>query len=269
MGFAKPFLILLILVLGRSALADDKVAAKKHYELGKRHFNVNEFAEAIEEFKTAYKLYPEANDLYNIAQAYRLLGDCVNAATFYGNYQRDEKNKKLRDSVDKVKAEMEACASAPKPTDPAVTETKPDPGPAVPPPQTYRPSPNGGPPSGENAMRAPPGPEDPNKARRYAGVTLMTVGGLFLFGTIYWAVEADSRGKKVDECNLDELCSDIELADFEHDHEAAKRALGGSFGGAIVFGGVGYILYRISKKPDHARVTLMPTRHGAAIGWAF
>ncbi len=266
MAFARSILVLL--VIAAPAFADDKAEAKKHYELGKRHFNVSEFAEAIAEFKAAYKLHPQANDLYNIAQAYRLLGDCANAAQFYQNYQREEKIKKLRDSVDKVRVEMEVCAAAPKLVDPAASGPKPEPAATpVPPPQTYKPPPlPAGPPTGENAMRAPD-PGDPNKARRVAGIVSMGIGGVFLIGTLYWAVEADARSKKVKDCELDDLCFEEDLKLLEKDRDVANKAAGGSFGGAVVFGVGGYLLYRFSKKPKPAQVTITP--RSASIGWAF
>ena len=51
----------------------EKAEAKLHYDQGTVHFNLDEWPQAIEEFKAAYRLYPDAIFLYNIAQCHRKL----------------------------------------------------------------------------------------------------------------------------------------------------------------------------------------------------
>src|SRR5262249_7041268 len=60
-----------------------KSEARAIYESAVRHYNLGEYSEAAEAFKEAYRRTPTPELLYNIAQAYRLSGDCAKALGFY------------------------------------------------------------------------------------------------------------------------------------------------------------------------------------------
>ncbi|HET9989953.1 MAG TPA: hypothetical protein VFQ65_15590, partial [Kofleriaceae bacterium] len=62
-----------------TAHADDRAAAKQLYDEGLRHYNVAEYPAAIVAWKQAYVLSKKPILLFNIAQAYRLAGDCKQA----------------------------------------------------------------------------------------------------------------------------------------------------------------------------------------------
>jgi hypothetical protein len=49
---------------------------------GNKHFELAEYDAAIADFKEAYRIGDAPGYLYNIAQAYRLKGDCRNAGIF-------------------------------------------------------------------------------------------------------------------------------------------------------------------------------------------
>src|SRR5204863_6882745 len=53
-----------------------------------RHFDLGEYAAAISDWRDAYRLEPHPGLLYNLAQAYRLSGDCVTATLLYKNFLR-------------------------------------------------------------------------------------------------------------------------------------------------------------------------------------
>jgi tetratricopeptide (TPR) repeat protein len=116
----KLTLLALVLVAG-TAHADPaalEASGNKHYELA-------EYAAAIADFKEAFRLTDRPELLFNIAQAYRLSGDCAQARTFYKTYLR---RLPAADNADRVRAridELEACAMAPPPTvaPPVVTAT--------------------------------------------------------------------------------------------------------------------------------------------------
>jgi tetratricopeptide (TPR) repeat protein len=67
----------------------DKERARALYAEGLRHYNVAEYDQAIESFKGAYLVSGDARLLFNVAQAYRLKGDCEQALRFYKNFQRE------------------------------------------------------------------------------------------------------------------------------------------------------------------------------------
>ncbi len=68
------------------AAADEKSDARKHFQSGTRLFDLKEYQQAIDEYKASYQLYPSPLLLYDIGQAYRLLGDSKKAIGFYELY---------------------------------------------------------------------------------------------------------------------------------------------------------------------------------------
>src|SRR5215471_9023085 len=74
--------------IGRTALADDKEAARREFLEGTRRYDLTEFAPALEAFKRAYLAYEDPAFLYNIAQCYRQLGEKQSAVKFYRSYLR-------------------------------------------------------------------------------------------------------------------------------------------------------------------------------------
>jgi hypothetical protein len=65
-------------------------SAVELFETGKRHFDIAEYRAAITAWKQAYVLSDRPLLLFNLAQAYRLAGDCAQANRLYLNYQRVE-----------------------------------------------------------------------------------------------------------------------------------------------------------------------------------
>lgn len=277
MASGNTLLLVIALSLGAvTARAESKKAeADKHYQLGKSHYNLNHWDEAIEAFKTAYEKFPDAVNLFNIAQAYRLKGgNCANAATYYTKYQAEEKNKKRRDSVDKVRKQMEDCAKTEKtdlpvpPMPPAVDGASPATGPAPITPGTATP------PTGEDALRTlEPANLDPNRNRRILSYVLLGLGGLSVVAGVGYSVQAGNLQNKIDDCNgVGDGCGFFEVQALEEDRDyKTKQAAGAySFGALCVIGGA--ILYAVSRKPKSdqpSKVTVMPTRNGAALGWSF
>jgi tetratricopeptide (TPR) repeat protein len=54
-----------------------------HYEAGKRLFEHKQYARALEEFRRALEIAPRREVLYSMAQAQRMLGNCVDAVVTY------------------------------------------------------------------------------------------------------------------------------------------------------------------------------------------
>ena len=75
------------------ASADDRVPperipqkARELAEQGRAYHDAGEYMKAIAAFKEAYVLAPSPGLLFNIAQAYRLAGDCDDAAWMYRRF---------------------------------------------------------------------------------------------------------------------------------------------------------------------------------------
>jgi tetratricopeptide (TPR) repeat protein len=118
---ALAIVALLIACLVGTASADDDAAmteARAHATTGQAHFDAGEYESAIREFRVAYALVPRAGFLYNLAQAYRLDGDCVAATKMYRDYLARAPRSKMRTIVEQHIADLEPCVrvrTAPRP----------------------------------------------------------------------------------------------------------------------------------------------------------
>ncbi len=120
------------------ASSKEKVEAKAHYDQGTVHFNLDEWPQAIEQFKAAYRLFPDATFLYNIAQCHRKLGNPADALSFYKKYLRERPEAPNRAEVEKRIEELEASKAA-QPT-PAVVPARLASAPTAPPAVTPPPA---------------------------------------------------------------------------------------------------------------------------------
>jgi tetratricopeptide (TPR) repeat protein len=130
--------VLAVVLAGPAAAAptnEDKIRAREHYQKGITHYDIKEYAEALVEFKNAYRLVPDPAFLYNIAQCYRKLGSDVEALDFYRNFLRRFPTAPNRSEVERRIQELERELETHPPTEP-----RPDPraknavAPIVPPP---------------------------------------------------------------------------------------------------------------------------------------
>jgi len=105
------FLVLFLYGFALPALAESetqkKQAAKEHYEVATRFFDLGKYGEAIQEYEAAYLLVPDPNLLYNIGQAYRLWDRPEEAVRSYKNYLRNRPDAPNRAEVERRIAELE------------------------------------------------------------------------------------------------------------------------------------------------------------------
>jgi tetratricopeptide (TPR) repeat protein len=76
-----------------------KAEAKARFVAGQSHYNLNEFAEALAEFKEAYRLLPDPVFLYNSGQCERQLGHLDEAIRFYRSFLREQPKAPNRQEV--------------------------------------------------------------------------------------------------------------------------------------------------------------------------
>ena len=156
------------------ARADDADQARDLFTQGNTLFDIGQFDKAIDAWQRGYQLKNDPGFLYNIAQAYRTMGDAQKAIFFYKRYlsnapkahNRAEVEQKI-DALSKQLAAQEQNRESPPtgPTAPGVTGAI-EPAPSVNPPPAA-PGSTVPPPVAETAPPAPvmpSGPGEPNAA---------------------------------------------------------------------------------------------------------
>lgn len=145
-----------------SARADDQTEDRKLYDLGKRQFELGEYAKAIDLFKQAYAIADKPAYLYNIGLQYELLKDCRNAQFFFERFIKRSEEEAAKDKTKpfdpKKRTEAQSriaknaeCAKTqpPDPTPEPDPDPQPDPETKPGPDVSTKPGPEQPPPEGE------------------------------------------------------------------------------------------------------------------------
>jgi tetratricopeptide (TPR) repeat protein len=125
-------LVAVVLSVGLTAAtahAEDKSAAKDHWERGTKFYDIGKYDDAIKEFEAAYEAKSDPAFLYNLAQSHRLAGHPNEALRLYRTYLRYVPKAPNRADIDDRIKELEKAA-AEKPTSDTTSPTSP----ATPPP---------------------------------------------------------------------------------------------------------------------------------------
>ena len=271
-------------VTGYAGPADGPADAA--YLEGRRLYDLQEWDGAIAKFKEAYTLRQDEKSLFNIAQVYRLKGDCVQAQSFYKTFRRNFSSSPLAPKADKFIADLDACVTAargqpvkpdavktepvktepvktdPVKTDPVKTEpvktepvktepvkTEPVKMEAVTPTTATAPE------ETDNASR-------PGHAMRLAGLVTMVVGVAALAGGSYFGLKAGSTA------------TDVEKGQgpwdptLQNRGESESRTATGLFAiGALVAIGGGVLFYLGGRHAESSPVAVLPRGDGATVVW--
>jgi tetratricopeptide (TPR) repeat protein len=259
------------LLVAGTAAADPAADA---YEEGRRLYDLREWDQAIAKFKEAYRLRPEPKSMFNIAQAYRLKGDCGEAIQFYRTYKRNFPAEKNIAKVDKFIEELEACAKQerkpapapdkqPSPTKqptkqivtppPVPTETHGDPS-RPPPPEFVDQAPVFEP------ERGPEAPRDAGQSRRRLAIALGAGGMVALAGGIYFGFQAQDYS---DDVTTGGGVWDPDLEARGKRADVTAKLLVGLGGAAIA---TGAILYVTAPSP-RTQLGIVPRLDGAFVVW--
>jgi hypothetical protein len=90
--------------------------AKTLSDEGRAAFDAGRYDEAIEKFQAAYELSPAPGLLYNLAQAYRLRGDCTAALSRYRAFLGMGVGDRMRKLAEDRVSELAACDAPPPET---------------------------------------------------------------------------------------------------------------------------------------------------------
>jgi hypothetical protein len=176
--------VLMAILAGGVAVADEANTAREHYIKGTRAFDLGAYDEAVTEYSAAYRAKDDPALLYNIAQAHRLAAHPAEALRFYKMFLVKVPKAVNRAEVEAKIAELQKLVDQQKKTQqnmqpdavkPPTVEPRPEP-----PPSEPEPAPR----AVERAVKAPvavlPAPQAPpanvGRTKKIAGAVVAAVG---------------------------------------------------------------------------------------------
>jgi hypothetical protein len=238
----------------------DGVPAKARVlsDRGRAFHDAGDYANAIAAFTLAYTMAPKPALLFNLAQAYRLQGNCEDAALMYRRYLATDPSPQGRALAEGHLATVEHCVH--KPAVPVAVEPNLAIGRLVIPP-------------GAEALattRALPPQSSTAQLEKGVGMGLMVAGGVALAVAAYYAVQAHDAANDVTAAyDRHAKWKDIAPIDARGKTSARTAQIFGASGALGVAGGV--VLYVLGKHTERPPVSMTPTVHGVEVSmsWAF
>lgn len=268
-------------VQAQSPTDAQKAQATELHQQAERHYRLGEYGEAITAWREAYKLTGAPLFLYNIAQSYRLSGDCSNAVKFYKSYTNVATDEATAAEAREHVAEMEPCPASSTTSEPAPSEGNAQPT-EVPP---TSPEPGVSPGASEIGPDAPgveavpdPAMSDtgtadtsvPGRSKRWIGWSLVGVGALSLGVGAYYGREASTAADDVaDACAGGCAWADVADRDAAGRRAETRQWIGYGIGLGAVVGGV--VLLVLDHRDARAagtdvEIAISPTTGGVAAG---
>jgi Tetratricopeptide repeat len=187
MRFAIALGLLLLAAVGHAApVGPERARAKVLYDSGITHYNLSEFADALKDFKEAYRLVKDPVLLFNLAQCERQLKDYEEAARLFRAYRREYANAPNRYEVDRLIKQMDDAIAEDRNKQPptGTMSTPPNPSPV---PDKVEPAPAATTPAPtEVTATAPPKPSE--KKRTWIWGVVGAVGAVVVAGVVVGAV---------------------------------------------------------------------------------
>ena len=282
----RASLVLIATLAARATYAQEPAPspADAAYQEARRLYDLREWDASIAKFKEAYRLRPDAPSLFNIAQANRLKGDCVEALSFYRTYKRNFPAEKNIDKVDKFITEMDTCVKEgkSKPTTTGTTTTGTEPtttGTTTTGATTTGtvPTTTGitttGTTTGTTGAASGTGvtttvttaSKDSGKKLRVAGLVVGGAGVLSLGASVFFGIRARGAANDAEDGSVGETWNPA----IQSRGESAARnfkitAIAG--GALLVTGGVLYMIGRRGSR-EASHVALVPHAEGASLVW--
>lgn len=221
------------------------------------------FAEALEAYKAAYVLAPSPGLLFNLAQAYRLNGDCDDAAWMYRRFLETGPREDLRALVNEHLEKLASCTHMGFRSNLDLANAQ----------HEVRAMPSQ-PPRTQVTVAA--GPTNGDLARAHseqrAGTYLMIGGGVGLAVAAVFAVDAHLAANEVaDAYQSGGRNPEIRSLDDRGHRDDAITAIAGISGGAALI--TGAVLYGLGVHTERAQhVAVVPRLDGGAevkLAWQF
>jgi tetratricopeptide (TPR) repeat protein len=266
----KALALATLLAAARPAHADDRAhaqpvpqKAKDLAERGRALHDAGDYADAIAAFNKAYVLAPTPGLLFNLAQAYRLAGQCDDAAWMYRRFLDSNPPPAQRALAENHLATVEKCGHGGLRISivPPVLEAAP---PAPEAPRVDPPS--AAPVAVVTSSESPHG----RRAQRI-GIGLGIGGGVFLASAVYFAIDAQNAASTVSAAYKNGGdWSQISDANARGERSATMADVLGIAGGVAV--ATGAVMYAIGRHAEYAQhVAVVPTNRGGGVrlSWGF
>ena len=243
----------------RSGPNEVPAKARMLAERGRAYHDAGNYASAITAFTRAYVIAPSPALLFNLAQAYRLQGDCEDAALMYRRYLATNPSSQGQALAETHLASVERCVhmiSLHIPVEAASSRA------VTPVPSLRR--------EKLAATRTQPAPSRAAQIEKDVGVGLVLGGTAALAAATYYTVVAHDASNDVAAAYaMGAKWRDVAPID-ERGKTAATRAKILGAGGVLGVAG-GIVTYLIGRHTEQLPVTVAPTRHGVELGmsWAF
>jgi tetratricopeptide (TPR) repeat protein len=222
---------------------------------GRAYHDAGDYGNAIIAFKEAYVMAPSPGLLFNLAQAYRLAGNCDDAALMYRRYIATGPSLEGRTIAEGHLATVERCthkASLGIPQDPGTHVTI----------KTDRAS---------GSLFATSPRAGRARLEKTVGLGLVIGGGVALAVATYYGFEAHSSAQDVEKgYAMGAKWKDLADIDARGERAATFAKVFGIGGGVAVAGGVA--LYLIGRSTEQmAPIAIAPTKQGATVSasWRF
>jgi tetratricopeptide (TPR) repeat protein len=231
-------------------VADPPERARLLSDEGRAAHAAGEYERAIAAYKEAYELAPSPGLLFNMGQAYRLKGDCAEAAIMYRSYLSSKPDRVHRQLTQAHLAVVEGCMARRTALSPLLATGA---RPAAP---------------AETADTDTPA----GQSFKRGGVALAVSGGVLVGLGVYFAVEAADTSKQVEDAyaagaRWQEIAA-LDARGRRASSLATVFTLGG--GAAAVAGGVLYVMgRRAEQRASRPTITVGPRPGGGEVGLAW
>ncbi|HSR95987.1 MAG TPA: hypothetical protein VLM79_02900 [Kofleriaceae bacterium] len=253
---------LLLAIVPIAARGDDAwdgsipTKARTLAERGRAFHDAGNYPQAIAAFTLAYVIAPSPALLFNLAQAYRLEGNCDDAALMYRRYLATNPSAEGRALAEMHLASVERCIHMLSLHIPVESPS----GRVVTPPPREKLA----------AALVAPAPSRKGEIEKDVGIGLTIGGGVAVAAAAYYAVVAHNAANDVAEAYAKgSKWKDVAATDARGKSASSRARLLGAGGAIGVAGGI--VTYLIGKHTESVPVTVATTRQGVELGmsWAF
>jgi tetratricopeptide (TPR) repeat protein len=235
---------------------------------GRKAHKAGDYTAAVSAFKEAYVLAPSPGLLFNIAQAYRLAGNCDEAAWMYRRFLDTDPKGTHRRLAENHLSAVEKCGTGGL----RITVTPPRLEAKVPLPASASASAGASAGALERVPRLDDvAPGERNTRLKQMGTYTMAGGGAALIGAAIFAYDAHRAASSVEETyKRGGRWSDVANTDARGQRSASYAKMLGVGGGVAAISGA--VMYGLGRHYEQARhVEITPTAGGArvSLSWGF